>query len=795
MRLLSFAIVFFCFSQISFTQEVGNMKGTWLPKTESKIRSNQANGRVDSFLKTLTGSLRPVICTYNRSVLATSTIIVNDQVKTNDALWSCSIAERAVAGQPDALDLELNFKLKEGRARSTGVAVAFDFTGWSVDNYVMVPGAAYNGNRFRVLPVKYPPYIYNPADKLLDMPVTVGNIIRLNQDKSPAKMEFLTGSCSTPMLSFYDPKAKRGFVMLTLQDTRYGNSGLIVEENAAQNRATFVLSAPGVREKMYKMLRFEPSGDNAAIWSAGDAVSLKLRVYNFKAENLPAFFDRIFSLRKDLTGIPEYRNIEPFSSINKVMLAHRDSTKWLETPEYGYISGRPWTNLIYNHFQAGYSMIYSYPYILNPTPERIRRVGRTLDLMQKMQGATGLSHAMFMDGEVVGSNWDEGRKNPHIVLIRRGGGEALYFGLQILEGMKLQGYGSNVKPEWETMFRKMADGLVNLWNNYGQFGQFVDVETGKMDINGSSAGVVCATGLTLASKYFSNPKYLEIAEKAAKYYYDRDLSKGYTGGSPVEEMQSPDDESAHNFCDMFTVLYEATGKKEYLAYANTAVANLATWAIPYDYKFPVGSRLHQFGTRTTGALFANVQNTHGTPCFYIHSGDFLLKLYRATSDKRYVELLKDVVHNVVQYVTTETNPFVPESKPGSMTERVQIGDWEGKENIGGELPAGDSNIAWETGTLLAINQNPGIYLRTDNGEMVVFDHVDAKIIKKDKTGITLKIHNPTHKDAVVSVFAENVNHAKIPMGSFAFLKWPKVEVKAGETKEYRIEIDRKILAH
>jgi hypothetical protein len=252
-------------------------------------------------------------------------------------------------------------------------------------------------------------------------------------------------------------------------------------------------------------------------------------------------------------------------------------------------------------------------------------------------------------------------------------------------------------------------------------------------------------------------------------------------------MQSPDDESAHNFCDLYTILYEATGKREYLAYANTAVANLATWAIPYDYKFPVGSRLHQFGTRTTGALFANVQNTHGTPCFYIHSGDFLLKLYRATGDKRYVELLKDVAHNVVQYVTTETNPFVPESKPGSMTERVQIGDWEGKENIGGELPPGDSNIAWETGTLLAINQNPGIYLRTDNGEMIVFDHVVAEVIKKDQSGITLKITNPTQKDASVAVFAENAKQAKEPMGSHAFLKWPKLEVKAGETKEYNID--------
>lgn len=795
-KIITYNRTFFsiCFSLAVYllqAQKVGNMQATWLPAT-SKVNGyrnlfeNQADS-ISHFLTSLAGSFRPLICKYNKGVLTSAKVITNGQVTESGTEWVSSLSSSAMKAKAGIIEVRLKVQLKSGTALNTGIAAAFDFNNWDRNNYVLIPGAAYNGNRFRVLPVTYPPYIYSKADKPLDMPVTVGNIIRLNDNDNPAKMEFLTGSTSIPMLSFYNPIIKRGFVVLTNQGTANANNGLMVEENNNRRMATFVISAPGVREKRYQMLGFTESGDEALNWKAGDELILHLKIYNFEAPDLPSFFDRVFSLRKDFNPNTVYRNIEPFSSVTSVMLQHRDSTKWYETKDYGYIAGKPWLNIPYTHFHAGYSMIYSYPYVMKPTAERIRRVGRTLDVLARIQGKTGLAHGMFMKSEIIGNNWDSMYTNPHIALIRRAGGESLYWGLQILELMKMKGFSDSIKPEWEQMFRKMADGLVNIWDRYGQFGQFVNVQTGEMDINGSSAGVVCATALVKAAQYFKNQKYMSIAEKAAVYYYQRDLLKGYAGGSPVEEMQSPDDESAHNFCDLYTVLYEVTGKRKYLDYAKASVANLATRAIPYDYNFPKGSHMHRIDARTTGALFANVQNTHGTPCLYIHSGDFLLKLYRATSDKRYVDLLKDITHNVVQYITTTTNPVVPGSPPGAMTERVQIGDWEGKEDIGNGLPDGDSNISWETGTLLAMNQNPGIYLRTDLKELIVFDHIEAKILKRVKNGVIVQLYNPTKKDAVISVFAEDKTGTAKPMGNYAFVHWPKVELAAGKTDRYFIE--------
>jgi hypothetical protein len=607
----------------------------------------------------------------------------------------------------------------------------------------LAPSAVYNGNRYRVLPIPYPPYIYDKKDKPLDMPITVTNIIRLNVDKSPAKIEMLTGNCSTPLLSFYDSKAKRGWIMLTTQGTQFGNSGLMIEENASKETATFVLSAPGVREARYVMTGFAKSTDKPVDLKTGEEISLKMRLYNFTANNLQDFYEKVFSIRKALSGTTVYRNVAPFSAITDIILDHHDKTKYYEDNKYGYICNNPNGNSPWNHVGG---LVYSYPQVIQSTPERLRRISKTFDVFKLMQGKTGLLYGMFMKGKLFGDNFNENETKPTIAMVRKNG-DVLYFGIQTLELLKVQGKENYIKPEWNEVFKKLADGIVKVWKDYGQFGQFVDVETGEMDINGSTAGAVCISGLALASRYFQNPEYLRIAEAAGEYYYNRDLLKGYLGGGPQEILQCPDSEAAYDITDAYTTLYEITGKKEWLKYARAAAAIFSTWTVSYDYKFPKGSTMHRIDARSTGAVWASTQNAHGAPGIYILSGNFLLRLYRATSDKRYMELLKDIAHNIVQYTTTKNNPVIPK----------------------------------------AIMQNPGIYLRNDIGDMFVFDNVEAIITKHDKKGVNIRITNSTPYDARVSVFSENSKQAKKTLSFYAFTQWQKIEVNAGETKEFFIE--------
>jgi len=90
-------------------------------------------------------------------------------------------------------------------------------------------------------------------------------------------------------------------------------------------------------------------------------------------------------------------------------------------------------------------------------------------------------------------------------------------------------------------------------------------------------------------------------------------------------------------------------------------------------------------------------------------------------------------------------------------------------------------MAWETLIALSCLENPGIYLHTDDDTFLVMDHVEAKVVKRDASGVTLSITNPTQYDASVSILAESATQAKKPLGWGAHDKWPKTPVKAGQT--------------
>jgi len=764
------AIFLLCFSALA---SYGQVKSTWL--------SNKGQN-----------GMLTLGCFYDGSQLVAGREFVNGTLQADSSRWVCRTSRTSVKGQPGAFDLSLTFKIVEGEAKSSGVAVVFNRVDWSTDNYVLAPAAVYNGNRFHILPIGYPPYIDDPALRTSNMPITTTNIPHLNWDRTPSKIEMLTSNTATPMMGFFDPHKKRGWIILTMPDTRLGTSGMFIEEDPTSKRASFVISAPGVREQRYVMCGHADSGDVGADLKAGDEVSLRLRVYDFQAADVPAFLGKVFDVRKALTGPSHYRNFVPFSYIADTILKHHDAYKWFEGKKFSYICNGPYSGSPYNNIQAGWGglPVYSQPQVDMETPERLRRVSKTFDALTQMSSKSGLIYAMFMDGELFGDHFGQITQRRSISMVRRSG-ETLYSMISQIELMKLRGHLDMIKPEWDVLLRGIADGLVKLWKDNGEFGQFVDVETGKLDIWGSSAGVVNISALALASEYFKNPEYLKIAEAAGKYYYKRDLCQGYTTGGPAEILQAPDSESAYDLVEAYVVLYEMTGKREWLKRAQDAAYLLSTWMVSYEFKFPAASDMGRVHANSIGSVFASCQNAHSAPGMYVVSGDFLLKLYRATGNKRYADMYKDTVHNMVQYVNTPTNPVIPSGAIGAVSERVNTSDWEGKGNIGMVSP-GDSNMAWETLAALTCLHNPGIYVRTDTAELLVLDHIEAQIIDRDKQGITLKLTNSTPYSANVSIFAESTKEAKKPLGWNAFIKWPKVEIQPGQSIEIRIGVDHSV---
>lgn len=695
------------------------------------------------------------------------------------ATWQCIKTGKKV--NTKSTDMSYTFQLAKGSAKAAGVAINFSFDQWSTDNYVIMPAAVYNGNRFEVLKYTYPP-LFKKEDYKVDMPITITDIPRLNKYSGESKLELNTGDMTTPSIGVYFPKTKKGIWILTDQATELGNSVLTLEENESRTKAEFTISAPCVREKVYYFMPptgLRNSNDTGVDWNQGDKVTLKCKVFVFENVNSPAELNnRFLEIRKDF-GTSKRIDQLPFSEAFKLMENQQNKEVWDEKNSFYSLGGEGW-NMKWQLGWVGGCMV-TYPLSLIGQPISKERSLRNYDkVITQSQAKSGFYYSCGK-----GTEWCSDCFNnpfPDNLLLLRKNSDALYYFYKYCLSQRTINPNWQIPVEWKEPLRKFSDAFVSLWKKNGQFGHFIDIETGEIKVGGTNSAVMAIGGLVLASKFENRPELLQVAKDAARYYYKNFTDKGVSCGGPSEILQSNDSESAFAMLESFMTLYEVTGEKEWLKYAEDSAAFCSTWMISYDYKFPANSLFGKLDMRSTGAVWASTQNKHGGPAICTASGDCLLKLYRATGNKLYLQMLNDLAHNLMQYISREDRP-INELHPGWINERVNLSDWEGKQNVGQVF----SGNTWaQVSAMLTVAEIPGIYINSSKKEIAVFDHVEAVIVKKDEKGVTIKVTNQTTFDAHISVLSENTEQAKKPLGMYAYLNWKKIDVKAGQTGIFTI---------
>ncbi len=247
-------------------------------------------------------------------------------LETSDATWSCTQTRTEM--DAGSFDIEHTFQLTKGEALTTGVGVGFSFKGWDSKNYVIMPAAVYNGNRFEVKKYHYPPF-FKEEDYALDMPITITDVPRLNKHKGASRVDLNTGDLTTPAIGIYFPAKRKGIWILTEQATALGNSVLTLEENGDRTIAEFTISAPCVREKRYSMTTLSASDETGKNWKAGDKVTIKCKVRVFDNINSPAELNKAFlDVRKSI-GTTSHINRLPFSAAFKTMEDHQNRDLWV----------------------------------------------------------------------------------------------------------------------------------------------------------------------------------------------------------------------------------------------------------------------------------------------------------------------------------------------------------------------------------------------------------------------------------------------------------------------------------
>ena len=659
--------------------------------------------------------------------------------------------------------------------QQVGVAVAFDQYDWSSDNYVMIPSVVYNGNRQRIVNRAYATGLDLSDYDRPDLALTSNPIPQLSPEfGATSRLEVSVCNAATPVITYYDRKRKQGTLLFTDQGNvwkgQVRDHALIVEESADRQVATFVIGAPGVRERKPEFIGFSESPDRGVDVQAGDRLVVRVDPVRFEAANVPQFLDRFMQERKAHRVCADPRNLMPMSEVLRLMVQNIEE-RYFEGAKGSYYCPENADWISYGWIGG---LMNTYPMLALGDEMHLKRVANTFDFgLLRGFGASGYYYDVLgSDGQVLLR--DGAKLNPGIGLTRKNA-DVLYWMVKQFQLLQKQGRASAIQPAWEQRVRMLADAFVKTWRDEGTWGNYIHVEEGHVAVYNTTGGAMAVGGLALASVYFHEPDYLAVAREAAQEYYDHFALVGFTSGGCGDILQNADSETACALMTSLMTLYEVTGVESYLQQSADLAHLCSTWTVSFDYQLPAETPLARLGANLTGAVWASTQNKHGAPGFCTQSGDALFKLYRATGEVRYADLLRDIIHAHAEGIQPN----------GKITERLTYcdADSRGSRGDGGKTGWNETN-----GALMAL-EIPGVYVRTDLQQVYCFDHVVVDRLKPVSSGCELTLFNPTAFDAIVTILAEDAAAASRPLGDHAFLDWQqRVTVKAGKRKTVRLSL-------
>ena len=673
-----------------------------------------------------------------------------------------------------------------GAEERVSLALTFTFPEWRAEDYLLVPAAVYDGNRFRVKKVPYAP-MFRPEDYGKKVPVTVTDIPHFCEGEGQSAISLRAGDSSVPGVFLYFRKENRGAAFLyPCQGENGRENGCVLLEDRQREGAclTLRIMAPAVRSRgMYRFgdIRSDvPCEDVPASLQAGECLKVQADCYEFPCRSLAEFYEAVFRLshRADpAAGSRSLPDCVPLSYGFHLVEEKYNRYSWY--PKYGfYCVGE--NEGLYSCWQTGWvgGINAAWPLYAEGSDVTRARALSTMDFMfRRMQAPSGFFYGISDGERLFGDDFaDIGRRE--ISLVRKSA-DALYFSACILLEMKKKGEAPD--PLWVSGLRRCADAFCALFRREGQIGQFLDVDTGEILVGCSASGGMAPAGLALCARYFGEGAYLEAAREMAAHYYEHYTKLGLANGGPGEVLSAPDSESAYALLESYVTLFECTREEQFLNWAREAAALYATWCMPYDYPFPPESTFGQADMRTTGAVWANVQNKHGAPGPCTHSGSALFRLSRYTGEAAYMELCRETSHNITQYLSREDRPLwdythEKAAPSGFMCERVSTCDWEGFDKIGGVYASG----CWCEATAMCIAVDiPGVWLDRKRDRLWVSDHVACS---RSRDQLLLK--NPTPYPAKVKLLIDN---GEWENGDFDYrARFRQVELLPGEEQTIQI---------
>jgi len=646
-------------------------------------------------------------------------------------VWEFNHYTKAYNRHQDHVNIKT--KLTGGNSDRSAIIIRYDFDSYSANSYLLLPGCAYNGNRFESRKIPYSPKLTEPTDISPQQGLIVSDIPRLDNSGKPSVIRDRAGALSVPVVGLYFPvPGKSVFVQFPVQG-QAGDHGIEFHEERNPDQGSLHITIPVVREgtRYHICNNSFKSSDQGFDFSDGFSCELNLIISCYSTSNMEAFYDHFFNIRQQINPPTFPDPTFPLSECYQIITGKFNRENWVE--KSGYYSVGMRENFLQD-WQTGWTggMISTFPILQSGDKLSQDRVRQNFDWFF----SNGISPSgLFWDSGESGTKWYGGDiRNSHTAdwHLARKSSDAIYWILR--QFIWMESAGITVKDEWQNGLRRPIDAFCKIWLSNNQIGQFINNRTGEIIVGGSVSAGLLVAGLSLASEYYGHPEYIEIAEQISGYFYVSYLSEGITCGGPGDALQCPDSESAFAILESFVTLFEHTGKEQWLSAARHTANYCSSWVMNYNYHFPTESMLGKLGIRTLGTVFANVQNKHGAPGICINSGSALLRLARYTGNYRYASLLQEITRHIPQLLS-HPDRKVGKMSEGWLTERVSTTDWF--EGIG-EIMEGST---WaETTLMLSYTELPGVYINLAEEVVLCFDQVEARL---DTHENRVTIENPT----------------------------------------------------
>ena len=544
-------------------------------------------------------------------------------------------------------------------------AITYEFPEWKEDTFVFLPACTYDGNRMQKRYTESYPPSFLPSDLGEDPEPVIGDIPALAPDGG-GKIEVTAGDLSVPCFGVYDRQSHGAVLVFTEAFCKGKPVGFAVESG----RVT--VQYPAMRKSVYRGFKTgNPSADSGFAALRGEQVFVRLKLVLFWADSITGVYHTFFQNRRCLLSDPPVP-LAYTQSLLSAALRHINRDNF---------NGEYYAEMNH-HFKCGWvgGPITALALFGIGGRTSRARAEKTLDFLAAHTSPQGFFYSYYSDGRRL----FDGGNAPYMqdaMLVRKNADGLLAF-FKILEKYKK-------KPAWERAAKAAADGFLRLYRRYGQFGHFVNIESGAMMVGGSMSGAPAISALCLASRVLGKNKYLDAAKEAGEKYYQKFASLGFTYGGPSDCLHAPDSESAYAMVEAMVTLYEVTEDDKWLAYAKNCLYYFSTWVMPYAFSFPKGSEFSRLGISTVGSVFANAQNKHAAPGVCTASAEAIFRLAMHSSDKSILALCVDIVSFLPQCVSTVRRPILSWDEPpkrlgsGWICERVNTSDWEGERCIGG----------------------------------------------------------------------------------------------------------------